>query len=128
MISSDEDRAPCCTMRMSMEQSDLDLLATVPIDHLPSVLKTRHMPVPSRQHSTGTSPTSPSSTLEIAQLLFEDGPLREVLNSLSEVEKAMLGELVACGGRANSRDLALYFTNTGLFTPPRKAEASATHP
>src|SRR5438045_3654407 len=101
MISSDEDRAPCYTMRMCMEQSDLDLLETASMDHLQSVLKARHMPRPSRQNSAGVAPPSPSSsTLEIAQLLFEDGHLREVLSSLDEVERAVLCELVACGGRA----------------------------
>src|SRR2546421_10709822 len=128
MTSSDEGKAHCYTMRMCMEQSDLDLLETASMDHLQSVLKARHMPVPSRQNSAGAAPTSPSSTtLEIAQLLFEDGPLREVLSSLDEVERTVLRELVACGGRANSRDLALYLTNTGLFTLPKKAESSASH-
>jgi XPB/Ssl2-like helicase family protein len=111
-----------------MEQSDLDILETASMDHLQSVLKTRHMPLPSRQSSVGAAPPSSSSpTLEIAQLLFEDGPLREVLSSLDEVERAVLRELVACGGRANSRDLTLYLTNTGLSTPAKKAEPSATH-
>src|SRR5438067_13269356 len=126
MISSDEDRILCYTMRMCMEQSDLDILETASMDHLQSVLKTRHMPLPSRQSSAGAAPpSSSSSTLEIAQLLFEDGPLREVLSSLDEVERAVLRELVVCGGRANSRDLTLYLTNTGLSTPAKKAEPSA---
>src|SRR5438874_496393 len=128
MTSSDEGKAHCYTMRMCMEQSDLDLLETASTDHLQSVLKARHMPTPSRQNSVGVAPTSPSSStmLEIAQLLFEDGPLREVLGSLDEVERTVLRELVACGGRANSRDLALYLTNTGLFTLAKKAELSAS--
>jgi hypothetical protein len=111
-----------------MEQSDLDLLETASTDHLQSVLKARRMPMPSRQNNAGAVPTSPSSStmLEIAQLLFEDGPLREVLSSLDEVERTVLRELVACGGRANSRDLALYLTNTGLFTLAKKAESSAS--
>ena len=104
-----------------MEQSDLDLLETAPTDHLQSVFKTRHVPIPSRQNSAGSSPTSSSSPLEIAQVLFDDGSLREVLSNLGEVERAILHELVACGGRANSRDLPLTLTITGLLASARKA-------
>lgn len=104
-----------------MEQSDLDLLEMVPIDHLQSVLKTRRKALASPQNHAG------SSRLEIAQLLFDDASLREVLSNLDEAEVAILRELVACGGRANSRDLALYLTNASLPVPAKKSESPTSH-
>src|SRR5579883_2029515 len=40
---------------------------------------------------------------------------------MEELDAAILRELVSCGGRANSRDLALYFTNAGLLTTEKPA-------
>ncbi len=53
--------------------------------------------------------------MEIAQLLFDPTSLEKTLVDLNEIEKMVLRELVICGGRANSRDLALYLTYAGLL-------------
>lgn len=111
-----------------MEQNDLDLLHTVPLYHLQSLVKLRRLSVtPSGQH-TGTPATTSTSTTtipEIAQHLFEAATIGEAIHSLSESEGLLLRELVACGGRANSRDLALYFSSIGVFTPLKGGESPA---
>src|SRR5579863_6651578 len=104
-----------------MEQSDLDLLHTVPTYHLQSLVKTRRLPVAMKGQSVGasTSPAPPATTdnlstaslldvQEVASFLFRPAAISEALRSLSPIERLLLRELVACGGRANSRDLALY--------------------
>ena len=114
-----------------MEQSDLDLLLTVPPYHLQSLVKLRRLPVTSRGQNTGatgaSATTSPSITTipEIAQHLFEAATISEAIHSLNESERLVLRELVACGGRANSRDLALYFSSIGVFTPLKGGEPPA---
>jgi hypothetical protein len=120
-----------------MEQSDLDLLLAVPPYHLQSLVKLRRLPVTSRGQNTGVSgasgasgasaTTSPATTTipEIAQHLFEAAPISEAIRSLNESERLVLRELVACGGRANSRDLALYFSSIGVFTPLKGGELPA---
>ena len=127
-----------------MEQSDLDLLQTVPSYHLQYLAKTRRLdrnvgaqaiaPTPTASSATTassttspesaltTSPTSSSSTssptvIEVAQHLFNPAVMREAVGGLNETEWAILSELVACGGRANSRDLALYLTSSGMLNP-----------
>ena len=99
-----------------MEQSDLDLLHTVPPYHLQSLVKLRHMPIASKgQNSATSAKTSVSAATipDIAQYLFEPASVHEAIGGLNDMEGLILRELVACGGRANSRDLALYFAISG---------------
>ena len=129
-----------------MEQSDLDLLQTVPSYHLQFLAKARRLdrnagaqfiaptssgtstntPTSSPANpstsasttgSTGTSSVSSTSStvIEVAQHLFNPAMIREAVRGLNDTEWAILGELVACGGRANSRDLALYLTSSGML-------------
>ena len=104
-----------------MEQSDLYLLQNAPPYHLQALVKTRRLSFPSRgqQVEFNTDPAS-ANILEIAQHLFEPGAIREALQSLNETEAAILRELVLCGGRANSRDLALYLSGAGLLNVPKR--------
>ena len=117
-----------------MEQSDLDLLQTVPPYHLQAVVKARHIqPFPKVQNSDSSSSTpspSPSNslnTIEIAQSLFDPTSIQEALVSLNDLEKIILRELALCGGRANSRDLALYLTYKGVLASAKKEEPSTGH-
>ncbi len=107
-----------------MDQSDLDLLQTVPSYHWQSVVKTRRLsPTPSVFNSGSASGTStpaalaPAQLAELAQKLFDEQSLMKVLHELGEVESRILRELVSYGGRANSRDLALYLSNADLLNP-----------
>jgi hypothetical protein len=111
-----------------MKQSDLDLLQTAPPYHLQSLLKLRRLPGASKGQSSGTPATTSASTStipEIAQHLFETTTIREAIRSLNETETLMLRELAACGGRANSRDLALYLTSIGVFNAVKGGEQTA---
>ncbi len=114
-----------------MEQSDLDLLQTVPHYHLQAVVKARRIqPASNTPNSSSSSSTpspassTPTTIMEIAQLLFDPTSLEKTLVDLNEIEKMVLRELVICGGRANSRDLALYLTYAGLLTAVKKDESS----
>ncbi len=116
-----------------MEQSDLDLLQTVPPYHLQAVVKARHVQLSPKVQSSASSSETPSSaspnslnTIEIAQSLFEPTSIQEALASLNDLEKIILRELVLCGGRANSRDLALYLTYEGVLAPVKK-DAVTSH-
>jgi len=93
-----------------MDQSDLLLLQTVPPYHLQAIVKARRLPV-SLKGQNINKPLDPSSMTiaEIAQYLFDPTSCIDTLSGLTEMEKSILRELIACGGRANSRDLALYF-------------------
>jgi hypothetical protein len=111
-----------------MEQSDLDLLQMVPSYHVQSVAKTRlgasfkgYSPEPSPNISS-SSPNSSPSLSSIAEALFEPASVKRAMQHLSETEQLILRELVNCGGRANSRDLALYFSCSGLLTPAQTPE------
>lgn len=96
-----------------MEQSDLDLLQTVPSYHLQTLIKTRRLPVAAREQEQATAPTDASTA--IGEHLFAPEAVADVLNDLSDLERRILRELVACGGRANSRDLALYLSKARLL-------------
>jgi XPB/Ssl2-like helicase family protein len=103
-----------------MEQSDLNLLQTVPPYHLQALVKARRLPYSFKGQNINKSPDPSSMTVtEIAQYLFDPISCRDALSGLAEMEKSILRELVACGGRANSRDLALYFSR--LNVPPGDA-------
>jgi hypothetical protein len=92
-----------------MEQSDVDLLHTVPPYHLQSLLKLRR---PRGQAASTLAITSTDSVNEAAQQLFQPPAIAEAIASLNDMEGLILRELVACGGRANSRDLALYLISS----------------
>jgi hypothetical protein len=113
-----------------MEQHDLDLLHTVPSYHLQSLVKLRHVPLaPKGQNvaisTTSATPTNSASTItvpEIAQHLFNPATIKEAIDGLNDTEGLILRELVDCGGRANSRDLALYLTSGKLLNPVKGVE------
>src|ERR1700694_2341195 len=93
----------------NMEASDLYLLQNVPPYHLQAVARARHLPQAQKNSLDTLSPA------ELGEALFDLDACRSVIGELSELETRILRELVACGGRANSRDLALYFTNAQLL-------------
>lgn len=111
-----------------MEQNDLELLQTVPLYHLQVVVKARRVPVAASLFGVSTSsvdPTAPASTpviLEIANYLLDATSIGDVLQDLNELEIALLRELASCGGRANSRDLALYFQSAGLLGADKQVD------
>jgi len=93
-----------------MEANDLHLLQTAPAYHVQAILKARL----AIHASAGAAPDANSADLEeIAAYLFESRACHEVLRTLGEAEACILRELVSCGGRANSRDLALYLSSPG---------------
>lgn len=97
-----------------MEQSDLHLLQTIPPYHLQAIVKTRLGAQPSADSNLeGASDTASLDVEKIAASLFEPQACRGVLLTLDDAEACVLRELVACGGRANSRDLALYLDSPG---------------
>ena len=122
-----------------MEQSDLNLLQNVPSYHLQAVIKSRQAakgversvrnassfpraqsrPPAGEQTDSPLLETSSMSITEVAHYLFNPSANREVVHDLDETEQLILRELVVCGGRANSRDLALYLTRKGLLNPGR---------
>ena len=94
-----------------MNQNDLLLLKAVPPYHLQAIVKARRLPVSVHGQNINQQIDSSSMTIiEIAQYLFEPTSCIDTLRGLTEMEKSILHELIACGGRANSRDLALYFS------------------
>jgi Helicase conserved C-terminal domain len=112
-----------------MEQSDLDLLQLVPLYHLQAVVKTRRIPVPLKTQvgDTPSSPSTPANLAEIARFLFDEEMLTPLLTEMNKVEIAILQELISCGGRANSRDLALYLSQAGIFPSPQRLDPSPAH-
>ncbi|MFL5625077.1 MAG: helicase-associated domain-containing protein [Ktedonobacteraceae bacterium] len=98
---------------------DIDLLHTVPPYHLQSLLKLRRP----RGQAASTLAISAANTLdEAAQQLFEPSSIQEAVRSINDTERLILHELVACGGRANSRDLALYLTSSQAFSAGKGLE------
>ena len=91
-----------------MEHIDVELLQNAPALHMQTVLKTRNISAKSNQND-GNGSLAPTPT-EMAQSLFAQHDLLQVLRSLDQLEASILKELVASRGRANSRDLALYFS------------------
>jgi len=95
-----------------MEQSDIDLLQTAPEYHLQIVLKGRL----TRDQQSSATTALPTEPLAVAQYLLNRPDLVRVIQGLDIPEAHVLRELVACGGRANSRDLALYFSNSDVLS------------
>ncbi len=103
-----------------MEQSDLYLLQNVPPYHLQALVKTRRSSFPLKEQQVESTADPASTNIpEIAHHLFDPRTIRDAIQSLSEIEALILRELVSCGGRANSRDLALYLTTAGLLNAPK---------
>ena len=92
-----------------MEASDLYLLQNVPPYHLQAVARARHLPQAQKNSLDTLNPA------EIGEVLFDLDACRAAIGELGELETLILRELAACGGRANSRDLALYFTSAQLL-------------
>ncbi|HYB01138.1 MAG TPA: hypothetical protein VED37_13050, partial [Ktedonobacteraceae bacterium] len=108
-----------------MNQNDLSLLQTVPSYHLQAIIKTRRLPV-SVHGQTINKQFDPSSIpmIEFAQHMFDQASCIDALSGLTSLEKTILHELIACGCRANSRDLALYFS---CIQVPLEDAAEAEH-
>ena len=104
-----------------MEQSDVELLQTAPEYHLQTVLKGRL----TRDQQSPATTALPTEPLEVAQYLLNRPDLVRVIRGLDAPEAYILRELVACGGRANSRDLALYLTNGDVLTAVKQEVAPA---
>jgi hypothetical protein len=107
-----------------MEQNDQDILQTVPLAHLQMVARARRLsqvlallndvatgtaPANSEPLNAATSGIPSHLAHSLAPLLFASQELQELLAQLSEAEASVLREVVDCGGRVNSRDLAFYF-------------------
>ncbi|GHO44743.1 helicase-associated domain-containing protein [Ktedonospora formicarum] len=112
-----------------MKQSDLDLLRTIPIYHLHTIARMRQVTLTGATPGINTNAdASESAELdEIARQLFEPETLHTLLQNLSEHEQAIIQELLNCGGRANSRDLALYFNSAGLVPSREQGDEIELH-
>jgi len=114
-----------------MNQNDLLLLQTAPPYHLQAIVKARRLPVSVHGQNVDKHNDPSSMTItEIAQYLFDPTSCMDTLSSLTEMEQSILHELIDCGGRANSRDLALYFSCLHVplenaFKPERKTSSTA---
>jgi hypothetical protein len=113
-----------------MEQSDLDVLQTVPLYHLQTVARVRRLPqviqiLNAEMTANSAAPLSASSVIGIAPYLYDAHALSDLLTGLSTDETLLLREIVSCGGRANSRDLALYFERCIGQTPAMDEESAA---
>src|SRR5512135_999995 len=94
-----------------MNQNDLSLLQSVPLYHLQAIVKARRLPV--SVHGQASNKQFDPSSMPVTQLahyMFDQASCIDALSSLTAMEKSILQELIACGGRANSRDLILYFS------------------
>src|SRR5260370_16262935 len=107
-----------------MEQSSLYLLQNVPPYHLQALVKARRLPYSFKGQNINAPGDPSKTTAEIARLLFDAVSCREAIGSLGEMEKLILRELVACGGRAHKRDLPLYPTLADKPPNPHKNDAS----
>ncbi|HTI14382.1 MAG TPA: helicase-associated domain-containing protein [Dictyobacter sp.] len=109
-----------------MEQSDLDLLRLVPVHHLQAIARTRHASNSAQAFLSGASSDNSSVAIpdavimEIARSIFAEDTIRDRLCELDDVAAAVLREFVYCGGRANSRDVALFLSYAGQLSnePP----------
>src|ERR1051326_5017069 len=104
-----------------IEQIDKDILQTAPAYHLQAVIKARQIPMGMKLQNIGPATNNAAIAAlsqaieELAEYLFAPQSIASALEELGPLEQLMLRELVACGGRANSRDLALYCTMGGFL-------------
>src|SRR3954466_10799222 len=116
-----------------MEQSDLYLLQTVPLYHVQAIVKARSAIQGFVSKYSGSADLAVLKLSELGEYLFDPLSCRALLHTLTEPEALVLRELIACGGRANSRDLALYlsFANThfayALGQTHGRADGSLSH-
>lgn len=109
-----------------MEQSDLYLLQHVPPYHLQALSKVRQiLPPATAQRNLSTFSAGDSSLVELGEQLFDAAACREIVRSLNEADLVILRELTSCGGRANSRDLALYLSGAGMLPAAKGGQESA---
>src|SRR5579875_1498426 len=82
------------------------------------MVKTRRLPLAAKRPAPLTASTSTlteNKVTEVAPHLFNPASIHEALRAVNELETASMQGLVACGGRANSRDLALYLVSSGVL-------------
>lgn len=109
-----------------MEQIDLYLLQQAPPYHLQAISKARHLAQPVKSKGNPASEASASSAVDLDELgerLFDPAACQEAILDLGELDMRILSELTACGGRANSRDLALYLQSAGAFPTSKTGQA-----
>ncbi len=107
-----------------MEQSDVELVQTAPTYHLQAVIRGRL----TKDLHTSSIASLPTEPVEIAHSLLNRTEVVRVIQELEPLEGTILRELVACGGRANSRDLALYLTSGNLLNgKPELEEIEGLH-
>ncbi len=107
-----------------MEQSDLYLLQLVPSYHLQAIGKARQLTQLARTPGAGEVDAPLLELIDLGNQLFEPVSCQEVIRSLSAFEMDILNELVSCGGRANSRDLALYLSSSGQLASGKTKQDS----
>jgi hypothetical protein len=117
----------CSTRIIDMEQSDLFLLQHVPTYHLQTIAKARNITQPVRSQGA-PAPDAPLVELnDLGNALFDPISCQEAIRELSALEMSILKELAACGGRANSRDLALYLSSLDAPTTGKAKQDSRRH-
>ena len=101
-----------------MKPSDLELLGTIPLYHLHTLARSRQISLTDATPDPNVSgDASASAELgEVARQLFDLEVVSDLVRTLGEGEWLILRELVHCGGRANSRDLAFYCHSAGLLS------------
>ena len=92
-----------------MEHIDEELFQNAPPAHLQAILRARRIPDKRGQYESNTQ--AQLLPAEVAALVLDPQSLLATIQSLDAFETRLLKELVACGGRANSRDLALYVSS-----------------
>ncbi len=107
-----------------MEQNDVELVQTAPAYHLQAILKGRL----AGTIKAAASDALPIEPVAIAHTLLAQANLVRVMEGIDELAARVLRELVACGGRANSRDLALYFSNGDLLLTSKSESPTGQEP
>ncbi len=110
-----------------MEQSDLELLQTAPSYHLQTLIKTRRLPVAAQELDMSSTVLASAASTAIGEHLFAPEAIADALSDASELEQRILRELVACGGRANSRDLALYLAKARVLDSGKATDLLYLH-
>lgn len=101
-----------------MEHADLDLLETAPPYHLQSLIRPRQLSPETREQDNASDLTGSPTINDIAARLFAPAAIAAAITAASDLEQRILRELVSCGGRANSRDLALYLVKSHALDIP----------
>ncbi|GHO74320.1 hypothetical protein KSD_20910 [Ktedonobacter sp. SOSP1-85] len=106
-----------------MKPRDVELLETIPLYHLHTLARSRQIPLTDATPEANVSADASASAElgEVARQLFDADVLSTLVRTLGEGEWLILRELVLCGGRANSRDLAFYCHSAGLLSTRQQA-------